>query len=70
MRYICLTHTLVDVPEVRLSEEEVVLGTILATTTQPRLRADRAFHMTRHEGTQRGARARYLRTDLPKGQAG
>jgi RNA-dependent RNA polymerase len=30
MRYICVTHTLVDAPGVRLKEEEVVLGTILA----------------------------------------
>ena len=50
MRYICVTHTLVDAPEVRLKEEEVVLGTILATTTQPRWRADRAFRMRLHSG--------------------
>ena len=50
MRYICLTHTLVDAPAVRLSEEEVVLGTILATTTQPRWRADRADRMRVHSG--------------------
>jgi RNA-dependent RNA polymerase len=50
MRYICVTHTLVDTPEVRLMEEEVVLGTILATTTQPRWRADRAFRMRLHSG--------------------
>jgi RNA-dependent RNA polymerase len=50
MRYICVTHTLVDAPDVRLKEEEVVLGTILATTTQPRWRADRAFRMRVHSG--------------------
>ena len=50
MRYICVTHTLVDKPDVRLKEEEVVLGTILATTTQPRWRADRAFRMRLHSG--------------------
>ena len=48
MRYICVTHTLVDAPDVRLKEEEVVLGTILATTTQPRWRSDRAFRMRVH----------------------
>ncbi|KAI0251717.1 RNA dependent RNA polymerase-domain-containing protein [Lactifluus subvellereus] len=31
MQYICMTHTLVDAPDVRLTEEEVVLGTILAS---------------------------------------
>jgi RNA-dependent RNA polymerase len=48
MRYICVTHTLVDSPEVRLKEEEVVLGTILATTTQPRWRNDRTYRMRLH----------------------
>jgi hypothetical protein len=32
MRCICVTHTLIDVLEVRLKEEEVVLGTILSVT--------------------------------------
>ena len=50
MRYICVTHTLVDAPDVRLKEEEVVLGAILATTTQPRWRADRAYRMRVHSG--------------------
>ncbi|KAI9446026.1 RdRP-domain-containing protein [Lactarius indigo] len=50
MRYICVTHTLVDSPDVRLKEEEVVLGTILATTTQPRWRSDRAYRMRLHSG--------------------
>jgi RNA-dependent RNA polymerase len=50
MRYICVTHTLVDAPDVRLKEEEVVLGTILATTTQPRWRQDRAQRMRVHSG--------------------
>jgi len=45
MRYICATHTLVDAPDVRLMEEEVVLGTILANCTQPRLRKDRASRL-------------------------
>ena len=50
MRYICVTYTLVDAPEVRLKEEEVVLGAILATTTQPRWRSNRAQSMRVHSG--------------------
>lgn len=51
MRYICATHTLVDAPEVRRKEEEVVLGTILANTIQPRWRSDRAFRLRLHSAT-------------------
>ncbi|KAH9014013.1 RdRP-domain-containing protein [Lactarius hengduanensis] len=50
MRYICVTHTLTDAPDARLKEEEVVLGTILATTTQPRWRSDRTSRMRLHSG--------------------
>ena len=50
MRYICVTHTLVDAPDVRLTEEEVVLGTILANSTQPRWRSDRSYRMKLHTG--------------------
>jgi len=45
MRCICATHTLLEAPDVRLTEEEVVLGTILANCTQSRWRADRAYRM-------------------------
>ena len=45
MRCICATHTLIEAPDVRLTEEEVVLGTILANCTQPRWRSDRAYRM-------------------------
>jgi RNA-dependent RNA polymerase len=45
MRFICATHTLIDAPDVRLTEEEVVLGTILANCTQPRLRGHRASRL-------------------------
>jgi RNA-dependent RNA polymerase len=45
MQYICATHALVDAPDVRLTEEEVVLGTILANCSQPRLRGDRAYRL-------------------------
>jgi RNA-dependent RNA polymerase len=48
MRYICITHTLVDAPDVRLKEEEVVLGTILAFCVQGRWRSDRSFRMKLH----------------------
>lgn len=45
MRFICVTHTLIDAPDVCLTEEEVVLGTILANCTQPRLRGHRAHRL-------------------------
>jgi RNA-dependent RNA polymerase len=51
MRAVCMTHTLLDSPDVRLTEEEVVLGTILAKSTQPRLRSDRAHRMRLHAET-------------------
>jgi RNA-dependent RNA polymerase len=50
MRYICVTHTLVDAPDVRLTEEEVVLGTILANCVQPRARRDQSYAMRLHAG--------------------
>lgn len=48
MRFICVTHTLVDTPDVCLTEEEVVLGTILANCTQPRWRKERSYRMELH----------------------
>jgi len=51
MRYVCMTHTLLDLPDVQLTEEEVVLGVILAKSTQPRLRKDRAYRMRLHAET-------------------
>jgi len=48
MQYICVTHTLVDEPDVRLTEEEIVLGTILANCTQPHWRSDRSYRMKLH----------------------
>jgi RNA-dependent RNA polymerase len=48
MRYICVTHALVDAPDVRLKEEEVVLGTILAHCAQSRWRSDRTYRMKLH----------------------
>jgi RNA-dependent RNA polymerase len=51
MRYICMTHTLLDLPDVQLTEEEVVLGVILAKSKQPQLRKDRAYRMRMHADT-------------------
>ncbi|KAH9989050.1 RNA dependent RNA polymerase-domain-containing protein [Russula compacta] len=50
MRCICASHALVvdAAPDVRLTEEEVVLGTILANCTQPRWRRNRADRMRLH----------------------
>jgi RNA-dependent RNA polymerase len=48
MRFICTTHTLVDSPDVRLKEEEIVLGTILANCAQARWRSDRIYRMKQH----------------------
>jgi RNA-dependent RNA polymerase len=48
MRFICMTHTLVDSPDVCLKEEEVVLGTILANCMRERWRSDRTYRMKLH----------------------
>ena len=45
LRYICLTHALSDSPDDRLSEEEVVIGAILANCSQHRYRQDRMYRM-------------------------
>ena len=50
MQFICTTHTLVDTPDVHLTEEEVVLGVILAKCTQSRWRTDRTCRMKLHSG--------------------
>ncbi|KAI0367741.1 RdRP-domain-containing protein [Pilatotrama ljubarskyi] len=50
LRYICLTHALSDHADVRLSEEEVAIGTILAKCSQPRWRRDRMHRMRMHVG--------------------
>jgi RNA-dependent RNA polymerase len=64
MRYICVTHTLVDAPDVRLKEEEVVLGTILANCTQPRWRSDRSYRMKLHtEGLVHDIRGRIVQSE-------
>jgi RNA-dependent RNA polymerase len=61
MRNVCTTHTLLDLPNVQLTEEEVVLGVILAKSTQPRLRKDRAYRMRLHAETLvRNIRARIV----------
>jgi len=52
LRYICLTHTLTDYVGVRLSEEEVVIGTIMAhcSSLQRRWRQERIYRMGYHVG--------------------
>ena len=51
LRYICATHTLSDMPGVRLLEAEVVVGTILAKCSQKRWRSDRIYRMRHHAST-------------------
>ena len=51
MQSICMTHTLLDLPDVQLTEEEVVLGVILAKSTQPRLHKDRTYRVRLHAET-------------------
>ena len=48
LRYICITHSLSDSPDSRLVEEEVVVGTIMATCSQHRFRNDRTYRMRLH----------------------
>ncbi|KAI0636634.1 RdRP-domain-containing protein [Trametes polyzona] len=48
LRYICVTHALSDAPDIRLQEEEVVVGTILAVCSQQRWRRDRMHRMRLH----------------------
>jgi RNA-dependent RNA polymerase len=68
MKYICVTHTLVDTPDVRLKEEEVVLGTILANCTQRRWRTDRSYRMKLHsEGLLYDIHTRIVPSEAGKG---
>lgn len=48
LRYICVTHALSDAPDIRLQEEEVAIGTILANCSQHRWRTDRMHRMRMH----------------------
>jgi RNA-dependent RNA polymerase len=48
LRYICATHILTNTPGVRLMEEEIVIGTILAKCSQHRWRSDRMYRMRTH----------------------
>ncbi|KAH9850349.1 RdRP-domain-containing protein [Lenzites betulinus] len=48
LRSLCLTHALAERAGVRLSEEEVVVGTILAKCAQPRWRRERMYRMRVH----------------------
>ena len=61
-----MTHTLVDAPDIRLTEEEVVLGAILASCTQPRWRTDRSCRMRLHaEVLVQDVRAQIVPSDGP-----
>ncbi|KAF9465122.1 RNA dependent RNA polymerase-domain-containing protein [Collybia nuda] len=51
LRYICATHTLSNAPGNRLTESEIVVGTILAKCPQKRLRKDKKERMQRHAST-------------------
>ncbi|THH12039.1 hypothetical protein EW146_g7842 [Bondarzewia mesenterica] len=50
LQYIRMTHTLSDTPEVQLSEEEVVVGTIVANCSDNRWKNERRFRMQLHSG--------------------
>ena len=64
MRSICVTHTLVDAPDVLRTEEEVVLGTIIANSTQPRWRSDRSSRIRLHaEGLVHDIRSRIFQSE-------
>jgi RNA-dependent RNA polymerase len=64
MRYICVTHTLVDAPDVRLKEEEIMLGVILANCAQSRWRTDRAYRMKLHaEGLVNDIRGQIIQSE-------
>jgi len=66
MRFICMTHSTAVSPDVHLTEEEVVLGTILAKCTQPGWRAERAGRMrTQAETLVRNLRAQVVPVNLP-----
>jgi RNA-dependent RNA polymerase len=48
LAYICLTHIVTPTSDVRLQEEEIVVGTILAKCSQRRWRKDRMHRMRTH----------------------
>jgi hypothetical protein len=66
MRFICTTHSAAVSPDVHLTEEEVVLGTILAKCAQPGWRAERAGRMrTQAETLVRNFRAQIVPVNPP-----
>ncbi|KAH9843166.1 RdRP-domain-containing protein [Rhodofomes roseus] len=48
LRFICMTHSLSEAPEMRLTEEEAAIGTIVAKCSQKRWRSDRTHNMNVH----------------------
>ncbi|KAI0671718.1 RdRP-domain-containing protein [Trametes maxima] len=67
LRYICLTHALSDRGGVRLSEEEVVIGTILATCADSRWRKSR-MHDMRLQAGELVRRVKNARLRVPAGE--
>ncbi|EMD38185.1 hypothetical protein CERSUDRAFT_113336 [Gelatoporia subvermispora B] len=65
LRYICVTHALSEAPEVRLTEEEVVVGVIMARCSQHRWRTERQYRMRLHVSTLVGDISRKLRFARP-----
>ena len=51
LRYICTTHTLSNTPGIKMSEAEVVAGTILAQCSRRRFKKDRIDRMGLHVQT-------------------
>lgn len=51
LRFICLTHSLSEKPDMLLTEEEVAIGSIIAKCTQKRWRTDRTQRMRLHAMT-------------------
>lgn len=51
LRYISFTHTLSVMPQIHLSEEEIVVGTILTESNQNKWRRERIYRMKLHVET-------------------
>lgn len=51
LRFMCMTHSLSEAPEMRLTEEEIAIGSIIAKCSQKRWRNDRTQRMRLHATT-------------------
>lgn len=66
LAYTCLTHSISESPDSRLSEEEVVVGTILADCPQDRYRKDLTYRMRWHsEMLVRSIKRKLYQPNLP-----